>query len=59
MTSVREMAIQARTQGHAAQFGGTLAIAPDGRITWSHMSIDAGDNTSPEEILSAVNAAVA
>ena len=59
MTSVREKTIQTRTQGDAAQLGGTLVIAPDGRITWAHMSTDAGDNASPEEILAAVKDAVA
>jgi peroxiredoxin len=59
LTGVREKTIQTRTQGDAAQLGGVLVIAPDGRITWSHMSTDAGDNASPEEILAAVNDAVA
>ena len=59
MTGVREKAIQTRTQGDAAQLGGALVIAPDGRITWAHMSTDAGDNASPEEILAAVKEALA
>ncbi len=59
MTSVREKTIQTRTQGDPAQLGGVLVIAPDGRITWSHMSTDAGDNASPEEILAAVKHALA
>jgi len=56
---VREKSIQTRTQGEAALLGGTLVIAPDGAVTWSHMSTDAGDNASPEEILAAVRDAVA
>ena len=59
MASVREKTIQTRTQGDAAQLGGTLVVAADGRITWAHMSTDAGDNASPEEILAAVKDAVA
>jgi peroxiredoxin len=59
LASVREKTIQTRTQGKAAQLGGTLVIAPDGRVTWSHMSSDAGDNASPEEILAAVKDALA
>jgi hypothetical protein len=31
-----------------------MVIAPGGEITWSHMSEDASDNASPEEILAAV-----
>jgi peroxiredoxin len=59
MASVREKTIQTRTQGDAAQLGGTLVVAADGRITWAHMSTNAGDNASPEEILAAVKDAVA
>jgi peroxiredoxin len=59
LASVREKTIQTRTQGKAAQLGATLVIAPDGRVTWSHMSSDAGDNASPEEILAAVKDALA
>jgi peroxiredoxin len=47
---------QTRTDGHAAQLGGTLVVAPDGRVTWSHIAHDASDNASPEEILEAVRA---
>ena len=43
----------------AAQLGGALVIRPDGSVAWSHMSADAGDNASPEEILAAVREAVA
>ena len=42
---------QGRTVGHPAQLGGAMLIATDGRVAWSHMSEDAGDNASPEEIL--------
>ena len=34
-------------------------IRPDGHVAWSHMSDNAGDNASPEEILAAVRSVVA
>ena len=54
LTSLRTGKAQTRTIGHPAQLGGSMVIAQDGRIAWSHMSKDAGDNASPEEILAAV-----
>ena len=49
--------VQGRTQGHAAQLGGVLVIAPGGDVTWSHLADDAGDNASNEELLEAARAA--
>jgi hypothetical protein len=43
--------------GHAAQLGGALIIKPDGKVAWSHMSEDASDNASPNEVLSAAKKA--
>jgi len=54
LTSLRTGKTQGRTIGHPAQLGGAMVIAPGGEITWSHMSEDASDNASPEEILAAV-----
>ena len=54
MTTMQTGRLQTRTLGHPAQLGGTMVIAPDGRVVWSHMSDDASDNASPEEILEAV-----
>jgi AhpC/TSA antioxidant enzyme len=51
--------IQTKTIGNAAQLGGSLVVRPDGDITWSRMSANAGDNASPEEILAAVRSVVA
>jgi len=48
--------VQTRPIGHTAQLGGTMLIRPDGEVAWSHMSENAGDNASPEEILAAVHA---
>ena len=45
---------QSRTLGHPAQLGGAMVITPGGDVAWSHMSEDAGDNASPEEVLQAV-----
>jgi len=59
VAGVRNKSIQTRTIGNTAQLGGVLVVRPDGTVTWSHMSTDAGDNASPEEILEAINAAVA
>src|SRR5690348_977500 len=41
VTGLREKTIQTRTIGDANQLGGTLVIAPDGKVVWSHMSEDA------------------
>jgi peroxiredoxin len=49
--------VQGRTIGHPAQLGGAMVIAPGGEVVWSHMSQDASDNASPEEILEAVRSA--
>jgi AhpC/TSA antioxidant enzyme len=59
VTGLKERAVQTRTIGDANQLGGAMVIAPNGKVTWSHMSTDAGDNASPEEILAAIRAAVA
>lgn len=55
--SVRTGQLQGRTIGHPAQLGGAMVVMPDGSIPWSHLSQDAGDNASPEEILAAVRTA--
>jgi peroxiredoxin len=56
-TSARNGVMQGRTIGHPAQLGGAMVITPDGSVAWSHMSQDASDNASPEEILAAVREA--
>jgi prostamide/prostaglandin F2alpha synthase len=57
MTTLRTGKMQGRTTGHPAQLGGSMVIAPGGTVVWSHMSEDAGDNATPEEILAAVRSA--
>jgi hypothetical protein len=59
IAGARSRKIQTRTVGNAAQLGGSLLIRPDGHVAWSHMSANAGDNASPEEILAAVRDVVA
>lgn len=54
LTTVRTGLRQGRTIGHPAQLGGALLILPDNTVAWSHISEDASDNASPEEILAAV-----
>ena len=48
---------QGKVVGHPAQLGGVLLIEPDGSVAWSHMSENAGDNATPQEILDAARAA--
>ena len=59
LTGAKNKVVQTRTIGNAAQLGGALVVRPDGDIAWSHMSADAGDNASPEEILAAVRSVLA
>jgi peroxiredoxin len=44
---------QGKVIGHAAQLGGAMVVGPDGTVAWSHMSEDASDNASADEILAA------
>ena len=59
LTGVRNKSIQTRTIGNTAQLGGAIVVLPGGDVAWSHMSRDAGDNASPEEIIAAVRSLVA
>jgi peroxiredoxin len=54
LATARTKRTQTRTIGHPSQLGGTLVIATDGRVEWSHLSEDASDNAPPEEILEAI-----
>jgi len=49
--------VQGRTQGHAAQLGGVLVVAPGGEVVWTHLAEDASDNPPNEAVLEAVHAA--
>ena len=57
LAGARSRKIQTRTIGDAAQLGGSIVVRPDGNVVWSHMSDNAGDNASPQEILAAVRTA--
>ena len=48
---------QGKVIGHPAQLGGVLLVAPGGAVIWSHLSENAGDNASPDQILEAARAA--
>jgi AhpC/TSA antioxidant enzyme len=48
---------QGRTIGHPAQLGGAMVVGTDGAVAWSHMSEDASDNATPDEILEAARRA--
>jgi peroxiredoxin len=55
--SRRSSVVQGRTIGHAAQLGGVLVIRPDGTVAFSHMSEDASDNATPQDIVAALESA--
>jgi hypothetical protein len=52
--SIKNRSVQGRPIGDVAQLGGTLIVMPDGTIPWSHLSTDAADNATVEEILEAL-----
>lgn len=56
LATLRTRQRQTRSIGDPAQLGGVLVIKPTGEVAWAHMSEDAGDNASPDEILAAVSA---
>jgi prostamide/prostaglandin F2alpha synthase len=58
-TALTQGALQTRTIGDNAQLGGSMLVKPDGSVSWTHMSEDAGDNASSEEILEAARQATA
>lgn len=48
---------QAKTQGDPWQQGGTLVVAPDGRLLYEHISEAAGDHAPIEDVLAALDRA--
>jgi peroxiredoxin len=56
LASARTGVVQGRTIGHPAQLGGTMLVRADGSVAWTHMSRDASDNASVEQLLDAVRA---
>jgi peroxiredoxin len=57
LTGAKHRVLQGRTVGDSAQLGGAILVLPDGQVAWSHLSTDAADDASPEEILAAVRTA--
>ena len=53
--TARSGVVQGRTIGDLAQLGGTMVIATDGTVAFSHMSDDASDNASPDELVTAAH----
>lgn len=53
-TTAKERVRQGRTVGHVAQLGGTVLVLPDASVPWTHLSDDASDNASVDEIVEAV-----
>jgi AhpC/TSA antioxidant enzyme len=56
---LKDRQVQGRPVGDVAQLGGTLLVMPDGSIPWTHMSRNASDNASVDEILQAVSSSPA
>ena len=52
--SAKNRTVQGRPIGDVRQLGGTVIVMPDGKIPWSHMSTDAADNATIDEILAAL-----
>jgi hypothetical protein len=55
--SARSGVIQGRVIGDAAQLGGEMVVSADGTVAWSHVQQNAGDTTSPDDLLEAAQAA--
>jgi len=55
-SALRSRQPQGRTIAHPAQLGGAMIVRQDGSVAWSHMSEDASDNATPEEIVAAIRA---
>jgi len=56
---IKNRAVQGRPIGDVQQLGGTIIVMPDGTIPWSHMSKDAADNATIDEIVEAVRSKAA
>jgi hypothetical protein len=55
--SRRSGVVQGRTIGHPAQLGGVIVVRPGDEIVWSHLSEDASDNASADDIAAALGRA--
>jgi len=52
--SIRSGVVQGRPVGDIAQLGGEMIVAPGGSVVWSHAQENAGDTTSPADLLAAL-----
>ena len=52
------LTVQGRVIGDAAQLGATFVVLPGGEVAWSHVSQDASDNPSIEELMAALKDAL-
>ena len=50
--------VQGRVIGDVAQLGATFLILPGGEIAWNHVSNDAADNPSVDDVLGALDEAL-
>ena len=53
--SLKDRTVQGRPIGDVTQLGGSLLVEPGGRVVWSHMSHNAADNATIDEILDALS----
>lgn len=56
LTALRTGSLQGRTVGNPAQLGAAAIIGPDGKVVWSQIAQDAGDNAAPRDIVAAARA---
>lgn len=59
LRSMKQGQRQGSTQGDAWQQGGAMVISPEARVLYNHRSTAAGDNVSPEELLSTLETSAA
>ena len=52
--TVNERVVQGKIQGHPAQLGGVMVVAPGGAVTWTHLAESASDTPPNEQVLAAV-----
>jgi hypothetical protein len=52
------LTVQGKPVGDVAQLGATFIVLPSGEVAWSHISEDASDNPSVEELSAALREAL-
>lgn len=56
--ALRSGVVQGKPVGHTSQLGGLMLITPDGDIPWSHLSSNASDIPSNDEVIEAIGEAL-